>query len=347
MSLLIGADVSSLQAMEDNGAIFYDEDGRQDDALNILKRHGVNSIRLRLFNDPEMSFDRGDYCNVKNTLPIAKRIKEKGLGLYLDFHYSDFWADWQKQNIPKAWKGKNVDELCNAIYDYTYDSLNQFKNNNAWPDMIQIGNEIGRGLLWNYGSLDNPDNITKFLNAGINAVQDASDEEHTTPKIMIHIECGAEKEQTEQYFKNLEKYGIKDFDYVGLSYYPYWAGPYEKFIENARNVYTIFKKKVIIAETAFPYTDVSNDNTPNVVTGELTIESMGMEPSCENQYEVLKKIIKIVQDEPSIEGVYYWEPVWYQIKGVGAEKGKGNEWENQAIFDHNGHALKAINVFAI
>ena len=90
MSFLIGADVSSLQAMEDCGAVFYDENGKEDDALNILKNHGINSIRLRLFNDPTLSFDRGDYCNVSNTLPIAKRAKAKGLGIYLDFHYSDF-----------------------------------------------------------------------------------------------------------------------------------------------------------------------------------------------------------------------------------------------------------------
>ena len=74
MSLLIGADVSSLQAMEDNGAVFYDENGYRDDALNILKNHGINSIRLRLFNDPVMSLDRGDYCNIKNTLPIIPRL---------------------------------------------------------------------------------------------------------------------------------------------------------------------------------------------------------------------------------------------------------------------------------
>ena len=162
---------------------------------------------------------------------------------------------------------------------------------------------------------------------------------------MIHIECGAETKQTEDFFRNLNRYGIGNYDYIGLSYYPYWAGPYEKFIENAKNAYHVFGKKVIIAETAFPYTDVSNDDTPNVVTGELTRKTMNMDATPENQFLALKKIVDIAKSEECIDGIYYWEPVWYQLKGVGAEKGKGNEWENQALFDNNGHVLKGIKAF--
>ncbi|MCR5416850.1 MAG: arabinogalactan endo-1,4-beta-galactosidase [Pseudobutyrivibrio sp.] len=347
MSLLKGVDISSLQAMEDNGAVYIDEDGQIKDALEILKNNGVNSIRLRLFNNPSQSFDRGDYCNVKNTIPIAKRIKENGMGIYLDFHYSDFWADWQKQNIPSEWCGKSLDELCDAVYDYTFKTLRCFKDNGAWPDIVQIGNEIGRGLLWEYGTIDKPRNIVKLLNAGITAVNDASDEGYESPKIMIHIECGAEKEQTENYFLKLNKYGIKHYDYIGLSYYPYWAGPYEKFIENANNAYKIFGKQIVIAETAFPYTNKSNDDTPNVVDGELVYRTMGLEPSENNQYDAIARIIKIAKNEDSIAGVYYWEPLWYQLKGVGAEKNKGNEWENQALFDNNGRVLKGMKAFLI
>lgn len=347
MSFFIGADVSSLQAMEDNGAVFFDVDGKKDDALTILKNHGFNSIRLRIFNNPTKSFDRGDYCNVENTLPIAKRIKDMGLGLYLDFHYSDFWADWQKQNIPNEWADKNEEELVDAVYQFTLDSLLRFKANNSWPDIVQIGNEIGRGLLWHYGTIDNPKAMVAFINAGIKAVKDASDSLHKQPKIMIHVEYGADKEMTEKFFTLLHDNHVDDYDFIGLSYYPYWAGEYDRFIENARHVYQLFKKKVIIAETAFPYTDVSNDDTPNVVNGELTISAMGLGANIDNQYFALRKIVSIAKEEDSVEGIYYWEPVWYQLKGVGVEKGKGNEWENQALFDNKGKALKGIEAFAI
>lgn len=347
MSFYIGADVSSLQAMEDNGAVYYDIDGRKADALSIMQNHGVNSIRLRIFNNPTQSFDRGDYCNVDNTLAMAKRAKKKGLSVYLDFHYSDFWADWQKQTIPDAWKDMSGNDIINAVYEYTFDSLIKFKNADAWPEIVQIGNEIGKGLLWNFGTLENPKMISEILNAGIKAVKDASDKSNKAPKIMIHIECGADKERTEGFFRELLTNSLEDFDYVGLSYYPYWAGPYELFIENARNVYKTFEKKVIIAETAFPYTDVSNDGTSNVVTSALTMSSMGLEANVKNQYEVIKKIVSIARVEESIAGVFYWEPVWYQKEGVGAEKGKGNEWENQALFDNNGMALTSIGALAI
>ena len=105
------------------------------------------------------------------------------------------------------------------------------------------------------------------------------------------------KNREYDFFRNLNRYGIGNYDYIGLSYYPYWAGPYEKFIENARNAYHVFGKKVIIAETAFPYTDVSNDDTPNVVTGELTRNTMNMDATPENQFLALKKIVDIAKSE--------------------------------------------------
>lgn len=90
MSFIIGADISSLEAMEDYGAKYYDLNGEEGDVIKILASHGVNCIRLRLFNKPTESFDKGDYCDLKHTLRMAKRIKKYGLGFMLDFHYSDF-----------------------------------------------------------------------------------------------------------------------------------------------------------------------------------------------------------------------------------------------------------------
>lgn len=345
MVFLKGADVSSLQAMEDNGALFYDIDGNRDEALNILKNNGINSIRLRIFNNPTLSFDRGDYCNVENTIQIARKVKRHNMELFLDFHYSDFWADWQKQNVPKDWAYMTSEELIQAVYDFTLESLLSFKEHDAWPDMVQIGNEIGYGMLWNHGHLNNPELLVKLLNAGISATKAASDSTHKIPKTMIHIECGGDLGRTDAFFQTIHENGIDDFDYIGLSYYPYWAGDYDAMLANCRNVNEKFGKQIVLVETAFPYTDDSHDDMPNVVTGELTYEKMGLEPSEENQYEVLHKLLSITQKEACIEGVYYWEPTWYQLEGVGVEKAKGNEWENQALFDNNGHALKALTAF--
>lgn len=135
------------------------------------------------------------------------------------------------------------------------------------------------------------------------------------------------------------KNGAADYDVIGLSYYPYWAGSYEKLTDNIRNLKKCFGKPVIVVETAFPYTDESSDDMPNVVGASLTLETTGLEPSVENQRRVTEEIIRLVRNEENGYGVFYWEPVWYCVKGAGVEKGSGNEWENQAMFDRNGRAL--------
>ena len=344
MNFMVGADTSCLEAMEDQGAKYYDIDGKEDDAIKILAAHGVNFIRLRLFNRPTESFDGGDYCDLKHTLHMAERIKQYELGFMLDFHYSDFWADWKAQTIPSDWKNQSEEELKQSLYEYTKTTLESFIAQGTVPDVVQIGNEIGKGLLWEYGSLDNPDKITGFLNAGLKAVEEINRKGQDI-KTMLHIECGADRERSEEFFTQLYNEGISDFDYIGLSYYPYWSGEYKLLTENMRNLYKIFHKQIAIVETAFPYTDKSHDDMDNIVTSSLTKEMVGLEASVANQKKVTEEIIDIVKSEESGAGVFYWEPVWYQKAGVGVSKGKGNEWENQAMFDHHGHALNSITAF--
>ena len=126
MSFIIGADISSLEAMEDYGAKYYDLNGEEGDVIKILASHGVNCIRLRLFNKPTESFDKGDYCDLKHTLRMAKRIKKYGLGFMLDFHYSDFWADWKQQKIPNDWENLEAFEIEKMVYEYTKYVINCF-----------------------------------------------------------------------------------------------------------------------------------------------------------------------------------------------------------------------------
>lgn len=345
MKFLKGADISSLQAMEDEGAVFYDWDGARMDGLLLLKSHGVNYIRLRVWNDPTTSFDGGDYCDLKHTIQMARRVKTEGLGLLLDFHYCDSWADWKSQTIPAKWQEKSREQLGIAVYEYTKEVLEALKNAGCYPDMVQIGNEIGNGLLWDYGRLECPENIVYFLNMGLKAVEDTAFGEQKA-ETMIHLECGGDMEKTEQFFQSLFQKQLMDFDVVGLSYYPYWSGSYDKLQANMKNIGEKFHKKVLIVETAFPYTDDSNDDMPNVVTSELTMEIMGLKASPENQKAVLEQIFQVVSEQENGYGVFYWEPLWYCVNGVGAEKGKGNEWENQTLVNQSGNALESLQVFA-
>lgn len=343
---MLGADVSSLQAMEDYGADYYDFSGEKKDALELLKMHGVNYVRLRLWNEPETSFDRGDYCSLETSVAMAKRAKTLGMKVLLDFHYSDSWADWKNQNLPKAWSRLGFEELLESVYQYTRKVLETLYHENAYPEIVQIGNEIGNGMLWSYGSVDHPELLTALLNSGMKAVEEA-DTGSERAEIMLHVESGGNVEKTERFFTVLSENGLKPYDLIGLSYYPYWAGAYSNLLHNMQNLWKKFGKKVVVVETAFPYTDASHDATPNVVTGELTRKEMGLEPSEENQRKVIEKIIRLVHEEENGYGVFYWEPVWYCVKGVGAMKDSGNEWENQAMFDHTGRALDGLHAFEI
>lgn len=108
--------------------------------------------------------------------------------------------------------------------------------------------------------------------------------------------------------------GLWDFDYVGLSYYPYWSGTYNLLMDNIINIGNLFHKQVIVVETAFPYTDTSNDEMQNVVTGELTKKVMGLIPSVENQEKVLEKVIKTVKMCKNGAGVFIGNRVGIKLR---------------------------------
>ena len=121
--------------MEDNGAIFY-KDSIQVDPLVILKQNGINTARLRLWHNPIEN-----YSNLNDVLSIAERIKNEGLDLFLDFHYSDTWADPANQIKPSAWEGITFETLCDSLEEYSKHVITKLKQQNTLPNYIQVGNE--------------------------------------------------------------------------------------------------------------------------------------------------------------------------------------------------------------
>ena len=70
-----GADLSSLAEVEACGAKFSDDKGERD-AMTILCDHGMNMLRLRLWNDPysESGEPYGAGCNdFDRTVELARR----------------------------------------------------------------------------------------------------------------------------------------------------------------------------------------------------------------------------------------------------------------------------------
>ncbi|WP_431108958.1 glycosyl hydrolase 53 family protein [Winogradskyella poriferorum] len=242
---MLGADISFLPQLEARGIKFHD-DGFEKDAIQILKDHGFNYIRLRVFVNPEneegYSPEKG-FCGLDYTLQMAKRIKAAGLHLLLDFHYSDTWADPQKQFKPKAWEGLEFNELTSALKDYTKSVLTQLKAQGTMPDMVQIGNEINHGMVWPEGHVSNLDNLAALLKAGTEAVKEVD----TNTKIMMHLALGGQNEETIFWFDNMIARGV-EFEIIGLSYYPIWHCTLDDLNSNMLDLIERYQKDVNVVE---------------------------------------------------------------------------------------------------
>ncbi|MDE6811259.1 MAG: arabinogalactan endo-1,4-beta-galactosidase, partial [Muribaculaceae bacterium] len=198
----VGGDISLLPEYESAGAKYKTHDGEPiAELLPWLYGQGMNAMRVRLFVNPaDYTGDDADpnACQtMEYILPLCQRIKQQGMALMLDFHYSDTWADPAKQWIPKAWEGLTDDELYIKIYDYTRESLATLKEAGVIPDFIQTGNEISYGMLWGRpgdkptdlkkvfaGSDKNWDRFAHLLKEAIRACR----EECPQAQIVIHTE---------------------------------------------------------------------------------------------------------------------------------------------------------------
>ena len=242
---MIGADISFLQELEDKGIEFADK-GVKKDAILILKAHGFNYIRLRIFNNP--ASDSGyapnkGYCDLEHTLAFAKRIKAAGLQLLLDFHYSDTWADPGKQFKPSAWKNLAFPVLKDSLYNYTKQVLTALKAQGTLPEMVQIGNEINHGMVWPDGNVSNFDGLAQLYNAGRKAVLSVAPE----TIIMLHIALGGQNDESVFFIDNMLARGVQ-FDVIGESYYPQWHGSLSDLQSNLNDLIRRYSKDVIVVE---------------------------------------------------------------------------------------------------
>lgn len=314
----IGADVSFLKQAEERGVIFKDN-GEPKPGLRILKEHGYDWVRLRLFHSPTNLPNHLQY-----TIALAKQARQQGFKFLLNFHYSDTWADPQKQFPPAAWRGKSHAELVQAVHDYTRDTLVAFRGAGVLPEMVQIGNEITPGLLWPDGKLpDHWDNFAGLLKAGINGV-DAVRGTNAPPRIMIHIDRGGDQARTKYFFDKLNSYGV-NYDVIGQSYYPWWHGSLDDLRENLNFMATTYHKDIILVEVAYCWRPTEYRNQP-----------APFPETPEGQRQFLEEVDRIVRRTPNNRGVgiFWWEPA------VGRSR-----LRDRGFFDDEGNALPVISVF--
>lgn len=358
-----GMDISSLLEVERCGGRFYDH-GTAKDALDILKSYGTNLIRLRLWNDP---FDEdgnsygGGGNDIRTVLTLAKRAGDREIGWFLDLHYSDCWGDPGKQWLPKAWQGMQEAELCQAVYDYTASTLKRCEMEGVLPEIVSVGNEITHGLLWPVGKVPAYDRIASLVSAGIRAVRD------TVPglPVMLHLDNGGSNELYRNWFDRYLEQGGEDFEYIGLSYYPFWHGTLPMLQDNMNDIALRYGKDLILAEVSTAHTLKDYQSYERLPDGKRKgmaadarlAEKVPFPMTPEGQADFMRQIMEIIARVPKGHGrgFCYWEPAWLPVPGSGwateagirymKEKGPGgNEWANQALFDYDGNALLALEV---
>jgi arabinogalactan endo-1,4-beta-galactosidase len=335
---LIGGDISFLPEIEDHGGSYADAEG-QEDLLLLLKQHGFNAIRLKLWHTPA-----DDYNTLDRVKAMAARIDAAGLGFLLDIHYSDSWADPGQQTKPAAWDTLSFPTLVDSVRQYSRDVIAALRAQGTVPSMVQIGNEIRPGMLWPEGRVDGAydtpqqwDRLVALLNAGRQGVLDGAADQ--PPRIVIHFDNGADNATCRWFFDRLVEQGFA-FDVIGLSYYPKWHGTLEALGGNLADLATRYGKDVAVVETAYPWTLGWNDGTGNVFGTQADLHP-GYPATVSGQSAFLRAVRAVVSQVPGGHGlgVYYWSPEWIAVAGV------PSAWENATLFDFDGLMLPSLPAF--
>ena len=329
-----GADISFLPQCLDAGMKVKDFDGSEKEPFELLEKYGVNAIRLRIWHTPENVPESGGYCDLAHTIAMAQEIRKHGMQFMLDFHYSDFWADPGQQKKPKAWEKLNFEQLQNAVYSYTRDTLLTLQERGLLPDIVQIGNEIRSGLLFPEGELPDYAGMVQLVNAGIQGARSVADPSEM--QVLIHLDQGGRYFYLKEWFSHALAEGLMDFDLIGLSYYPFWHGTYTDLKETMERLVEEYRKPIMIVESAYAWRKCENG-----FIDEAQEKIAGFPASPKGQLKALELVNGITASLPDQmgRGVFYWEPICLPVNGVGS-------WaENMGLLDEDGRVLDGIRAF--
>jgi len=345
-NFIAGADLSLLAYFETNG-IAYKDNGQAGDAIQILKNHGINCIRLRLFTSSDAQAQTNLYNYINNltyTVPLAVRVKNAGLQFMLDFHYSDTWADPGHQATPAAWAGLTFAQLLPQMRSYNSNAIATFAAAGAMPDYVQIGNEITSGMLWTNGQLtgmwgsSNPSwiRLGQLMTNAVQGIRDAVTAAGVPmPKIVVHIDRGGDWNTTRSYFDNLNAQGVP-YDIIGESYYPFYHGPYTNLANCVTNAAKRYGKPIFIAETDFPYIFSTN--------------LWGIPATTNGQVQFVITLAQIVKGAPNNLGAgIFWWGAEYQYPnanqaGVGTRSLFGSDANLLPVADAVGELAAPVNI---
>ncbi|KAI0058972.1 arabinogalactan endo-1,4-beta-galactosidase [Artomyces pyxidatus] len=315
-----GADISSVAVVEGNGITYKDINGATGKLENILKNHGMNTARVRLWTSGTYSTSYG--------LALAKRIKAAGLTLIVDLHFSDTWADPGHQSIPSGW-GTTVSQLNTAMYDYL-NTVQAFNNQGTPIDILQLGNEINNGLLWPVGHSSTSGGwsaSSQFLHSARQGSRDAG----FNGKVMIHLADGWSSSEQSTFWNNIlipGAFSTSDFDIQGVSFYPFYgtSATTSNLQSSLTALVNKFGKEVMVAETDWPAVSCS------------TALSASYPDTPAGQAQWQAAITSVLSSLPNGKGVgtLYWEPAWIGNANL------GSSCSDNLLVDSSGEARSSI-----
>lgn len=360
-----GVDISSILAVENAGVIFCNEYGRKQDIFRTLSEHGVNYIRVRVWNEPYDSRGNsygGGNCDLYTAAEIGRRAAKYGMKLLVDIQYSDFWADPEKQTRPKYWIQHDHETLKGEIYKYTAWVLETISEAGGNIGMVQVGNETNCFFC---GETDMY-KICDLFASGDQAIRDFD-----RSVLIAHHFANPSTGSYAWYAQVMDECNL-DYDVFATSYYPYWHGTTENLTTVLKEIADTYNKYVMVAETAYPYTSEDGDTFGNAVSEDSDSAVFRYDISVEGQAQCLTDVFQAVANvgEKGI-GVFYWEPAWLGVNGISWEEQSslwkkygsgwstdyaaeydasvtsagGSSYDNQALFDFEGNSLKSLQVF--
>ncbi len=360
-----GVDISSILAVENAGVTFCNEYGRKQDIFRTLSEHGVNYIRVRVWNEPYDSRGNsygGGNCDLYTAAEIGRRAAKYGMKLLVDIQYSDFWADPEKQTRPKYWIQHDHETLKGEIYKYTSWVLETISEAGGNIGMVQVGNETNCFFC---GETDMY-KICDLFASGDQAIRDFD-----RSVLIAHHFANPSTGDYAWYAQVMDECNL-DYDVFATSYYPYWHGTTENLTTVLKEIADTYNKYVMVAETAYPYTSEDGDTFGNAVSEDSDSAVFRYDVSVEGQAQCLTDVFQAVANvgEKGI-GVFYWEPAWLGVNGISWEEQSslwkkygsgwatdyaaeydasvtgsgGSSYDNQALFDFEGNSLKSLQVF--
>lgn len=327
---IVGVDLSEALYAQNNGVIFKDENGNSKDVFEIFYDSGYTWVRVRVNIEPESS-DYAMFTDLAYAKEVGKKVKKLGFKLLVDFHYSHWWADPGNQWTPTSWRTTDSVTLSTTVYNWTKNAVTEFIDSGIEPDMIQIGNEIDYGLLWDLGnvgeSTSNWTNVAWFINSGINAVADAG----SNADIMLHTATGGSWSQTSAWIENFKNAGGQwdDVDAYGLSYYSMWHGTTTDLSNNLTNIQNSYPDKdIYVIETAY-YWDTNELNYSG--------SAVPYPQTQQGQYDFLQSVKSVINQIENVKGVFYWGAAWAQTDHwLNASGWADDDASRRSLFDDDG-----------